>query len=377
MTDKKTTTKEQDLSTFNWDEAHNEAFKDVLTEEEQEQEKEQQGQEQEQEQEKNKKTENKTKDKKEDKKEEKKEEPEGVFSDIDGEDESKEEEATGHVYLDLAKDLKDAGLFSNVEIPEDVNAEKFVELQEAEVDARVKETINGFMNGLDSDAAAFLEYKLHGGDTKEFFNLMSKSKTTSIDEFNENTAEVYLRSVYEQDDTIDDIEDKIAYLKEKEKLITTAEKINEKEKALLAKQKTEEIEQAKKEKIKRTKELEQMKAEVKDYFTKNDKIKGIELSADARENIIKAITRQNIKVGDNQYITAAQAYVNKLWQDKDALGIFITWASNNFDTKLFEKQAETKITKKTANTLRRTASTHKPKVSTSSGSKPLWEYFDN
>ena len=369
----------KDLTTFNWDDVPGE-FGDISQEEEQKKEEKQESKKEEKQEEeelditKEKEAEKKEPEEAKEEKQEKEEAPEGVFKDIKGEEEEGED-VSKNLYVNLAKDLKDVGLFAETEIPEDLDAEKFIELQEKEIDSRVEETIKGFMNNLDADAATFLEYKLHGGDTKAFFDTV-KNKPTK-EEFDESSAESFLRESYKDDSTIDDVDDRIEYLKEKGKLVDIASKRREQELAKIEAQEKALAEKRKEEAKKTQEQNEKLKKEIIEFFDKTEDFDGIKFTKEVREQIAKAITVPDIKVGDNRYLTKAQAYVSQMWENKKALGIFTAWAMSGFNNKIFEASAKNKVIKDTNKKLRRTSSTSAPKTSSSSGSKALWEYFSN
>ena len=125
--------------------------------------------------------------------------------------------------------MKEKGIFQNVEIKEgeEIDEDKFFELQDSEIESRVEETFEAFFEELDDDGKAFLKHKKAGGSTQDFMQVYQN--TISIDGVNleedkdqDLVLAHYMRTVDTMDE--DEITDRIEWLKENGKKKSFAEK---------------------------------------------------------------------------------------------------------------------------------------------------------
>ena len=374
MAEEKTKTEEtnQNLIDFDWDEDIE--FFGVKTETEDVTGIEEKKSEKKEEKEEPKKKEKEEVEEKEDKKE--KEEKEEEFFKKTETDEPENDE----FFSTLAGELKEQGVFQNVEIPEDeeITQEKFIELQDAEVNARVEEALDSFMDELDEDGKAFLKFKKEGGNTKDFFNVVAEKSTIpkgDIDDikYQKKILEYYY-STYDGMDE-DEISDRLDWLEDSNKLKKFAEKyedklqekVKQKENAIIAQQ----------EKLKKQQEEEDKKFvnTIKTKLEKTDKIKDFPITKRDKSELVNYITKPSVKVGKNKFLTKFQADMQQVTSDYEKLILLAKIVKNDFDISDIEKEVTTKKTKDLREKLERQKQNPKIKSSGSSTKKSLSDYF--
>jgi len=252
-------------------------------------------------------------------------------------------------WADLYKTLKSKGIIS-VETEDDIDEEKFLELQEEEIEARLDETIQAFMDELDEDAKAFLKFKKEGGNTKEFFKFYSEtSKVPELDITNEKSQkkflEYYYRTYEEMDE--DEVDDKIQWLEETGKMSKYAEKYSDsleeegeryKEK-LLANQKAAAKQQEDNRK--------QLITDLKKVIDNNTEIKDWALTPKDKKDLHPYMTKAAVKVGNNQFLTQFQNDLQNVFKDKEKMILLAKIISSDFDVKDIKAKAKTEVIKET------------------------------
>jgi len=302
--------------------------------------------------------------------EEKKEIEEEKVEFFDNTEKEKETEEETEFFTTLASELKESGVFQNVEIPEDepIDQDKFVELQDEEVNARVEEALEGFIEELDDDGKAFLKFKKEGGRTEDFFKVIEKKSSLpkgdlEDDKYQKKLVEYYSR-IYEGLED-DEINDRIEWLEDSGKLKRYAERYEDKiQKA---------VEKEEKEAIKRQEILRKQQEEADKKFVESlknklsevDKIKQFPITKKDKTELISYLTKPAVKVGKNKFLTRFQADMQEVTKDYDKLILL---------AKLI-KEVVTKKTTDLKKKLERQKTTPKIKGSGSSTKKSLSDYF--
>lgn len=314
----------------------------------------------------------------ENEKPEKKEEEEFEFEEKEKEE---EEEPKGITFE--SKDLKN--LFQYVELKEDeqIDREKFFELQDEEIEARVDATIKDFMEELGEDGKLFLQFKKAGGDSRAFFSKMSQlSSTPEVDiekasnEDFDNILKYYYKNYEELEDS--DIEEKLEWLAEGGKKEKYAKKYYEK----IAKDR-EAIKQDMLQKQvdadnKRKNERLEFINSVKETAENTEEVSGFTFKKAEKTEIVEFITKPTIKVGDNRYITGLQNAINKIYkEDKQKLLLLAKLLKTDFDFTSIASKVQTEVTKKTKEKLSDSRSTSRPSSSGTVKKRNLADYFGN
>ena len=283
------------------------------------------------------------------------------------EDKEEPEEET-EFFTTLAGELKENGVFQNVEIPEDevIDQEKFIELQDTEVNARVEEALEGFMEELDDDGKAFLKFKKEGGKTEDFFKVVEKKSSLPTgdieDESYQKKLVEYYSKVYEG-------------LEDGGKLKRYAERYETKLKKA--------VEAEEKEAIKRQEQLRKQQEEtdkkfvetLKSTLEETDKIKDFPITKKDKKDLVNYLTKPAVKVGKNRFLTGFQADMQEVTKDYEKLILLAKIIKDDFDISDIEREVTTKKVKDLKDKLERNKKNPKIKGSGSSTKKSLSDYF--
>lgn len=281
---------------------------------------------------------------------------------VEGE-EGEEDDEEVKFFTTLSTDLKTKGIFQFVEIKEDekITEDKFFELQEQEIESRLEEAIETFMNELDEDGKAFLKFKKAGGKNADFFKVYAEVE--DIPEVDVKTAEgqnAILRYYYKNYEDLDDadIDDKLEWLEETNKKAKYAEKYNAK---------IEKDKENKKQALLDAQAENQKKAEqirdafinsVKETANKMEEFNGFKFTKQDKSELVDFILKPAVKLENGKYLTGLQSSINKLYkEDKQKLLLLAKLLKSDFDFSTFVKEAQTKVTKETKSKLSETRNT--------------------
>jgi len=259
-------------------------------------------------------------------------------------------ETTESVYTSLLKDSKETGLFRHVEIEEDedIDAERFAELQELEYETEVSERLKTWATEeLDEDARAFIKFKREGGNTEDFFKTYQSSldlPTGNIDDEDYQDRLIRYQLTKEGWDK-DEIEDRLQYLTETNRKEKTAKKYDEKVKEEDLLSKKELLKQAEAQKQQVRVQEETFKSTIKDYLQETDEIEGFKINQKDKVEIFNFLTKKEHKVSDNRSITGFQKKLAEVFQDTNKMVLLAKLISNDFDMSDFEKKVTTKNTR--------------------------------
>jgi hypothetical protein len=279
--------------------------------------------------------------------------------------------------------LKEEGIFSTLddeELNENVSNEYLPELIDKEVDARVEETMESFFEELDEDAINFLKFKKNGGSTSQFISMLqSKSEVPSGDIDNESYQEKLVKHGMKLEGYDDeDIEDKIEWLKEGSKLKrhaqkyeTKLEKANQIHQQQLLQEQQKQVEAAKRQR-------EELSSNLKNLLEESDTIGQFSFSKRDKKELHSYMTKANVKVGKNSYMTKMQKDLQTAFQDPQKILLIAKLLKNDFDISDVIRNTETKVTRKTKDKIERKSSNIKgSKSSSGRRKKALFEYFDD
>lgn len=313
------------------------------------------------------------------------EELEDTASKDKDEDEDEDEDVSEDFFTNLANDLKENGVFQNVEIPKDkkLTQEEFFDLQDEEIEARVTETFEAFVEKLDGDAKQFIKFKQDGGSTREFLSQYFNPdfNLTEFDEDNpshvKKTIDYYLRTVEKLDD--DELADRKEWLEKGGKERSSAKKYysiiekaeKERKDAVIASANAR-AEQAKQE----TKEFNDSLIEV---IGKVDTVGSFKITNSDKKGMGAYFTKPTVKVGKNNFIPQFQADLLKILKasseiDKKKLITMGKLIKSDFKVDDLEKQVETTTTRR----IRARVANTNPKATSTSGrmNKQLADMFD-
>ena len=311
-----------------------------------------------------------------DKKKKKEAEP---FSDITEEPEE-EPERDDKFFTVLASELKDAGVFANVEIKEDENIdeEKFIALQDNEIESRVNETFEAFFEELDDDGKAFLKFKKSGGNTADFFkSARQSSEIPKGDMDDKNFQKKFLKYYYETFESMDaeDADERVDYLEDAGRLGKYAERYHDKVDEAQKKRKEEMVKQAEIAEKQRDSNREEYQKNLRTKLDDVEAIKDFPITPKDKKDLFSYITKPVKKVGKNTYISQFQDDMNKVGSDFDTLILLAKLVKSDFDVSDIEKKVETKKTRNIKDKLQGQRRTKRPRSGGKAGGKTLSDFF--
>ncbi|MHA1200610.1 MAG: hypothetical protein ACTSQF_14930, partial [Candidatus Heimdallarchaeaceae archaeon] len=252
-----------------------------------------------------------------------------------------------------------------IEIPDEgeITEEKFIEFQDEEIESRVEGALESFMGELDNDGAAFLKHKRDGGTTESFFSAYSKSSEIPKgdirdEDYQEKLSRYYYANVEKLE--LEDIDDRIEWLKDSDKLAKYAEKQDLKIKDLDKKSKENLQKQAKKKLELQEKANTAFVSSVKETLDKTDKIDNFTFSPKEKKSLHTFITKSTVKVSENKYQTGMQSKLFETLKDPKKRLILAKLLLNDFDVSDVVAASTTKQTKKVRSNIQRTKKTVAP-----------------
>ncbi len=285
----------------------------------------------------------------------------------------------GQFFNVLSKGMKDNGVFSTVDIPEeDLEEKDFVGLLETEVDNRVQETFEGFFEELDDDAKSFLKFKKDGGDTRQFFAALQTSSSVPKGDLDDSVhqkaiARYYFKNVEGMDEA--DIDDRIQWLDDTGKTAKNAERYDakikihmQKQEKALAKQTKDAIKEAEENAKSFTKSIKTVLKDVND-------VNGFAFTSKDKKELIPYITEAEVKIGKNKFITGLQNDLRSLMGDHQKLILLAKLLKSDFDTSSIKTKEETKNTRKIKEDLARIKKSNKVTSGGGITRKDLSDFF--
>ena len=316
------------------------------------------------------------------KKSKKEEEKLSFFEEESNEDKSKEKTSTadGSIYEDVYKDLKEAGIFKHVELEEgeELDADRFYELQQEEYDKEVEERLSTWATkDLDEDAQAFIKFKLQGGDTADFFKTYQNASEIAPGNIeDEDYQDSLIRYQLQKEGwDRDEIEDRLEFLTESNKKSKFAERYHDRLIKEQEKEKQALVKQAEQQKIRAKQQEEQFRVSIKDTLDTNKEINGIKFTDKDKNNLINFLTKKE-KLEDGRVITGFQKKLSESFNDPKKIALLAKILNDDFDFSSFEKSAITKKTKEIKRNIEQRQSMRPTGSGSSSGANSLASLFD-
>ena len=275
--------------------------------------------------------------------EEEEEKEDSTFFNIDSKGDEAEQEEEGdddnlkeNYYSSLTKKFKEKGIFQNIEIPdgEEITEEKFIEYQDEEIESRVEGALDSFMSELDDDAANFLRHKKEGGSTRDFFAAYRKSSEIPVGDLDDEVyQEKISRYYYTNIENLDaeDVDDRITWLKDSDKLSKYAAKQDSKIKDLDKKNKEDLQKSAKEDQRLQQEAKEKFVSTVKETLEKTNEIDNFKFTPQEKKDLHAFITKPSIKVANNKYLTGMQSKLQETLRDPQKMLLLAKLLKNDFD----------------------------------------------
>lgn len=291
------------------------------------------------------------------KKEDKSETKEKVEEDFfDKEEDSPESGDDSNFYTTLATEMKEKGIFQNLELEEgeEIDEKRFFELQDAEIEARVEETFEAFGENMDEDGKAFLRFKQNGGNTQDFFKVYNSQNSfllEDIDTRDEGDQDIIIKHYLRTVDSVeeDEIIDKIDWLGENGKKKAYAERYLKKLKETEEENKKNLALQVERASIQREENTKKFNAELQSELSKIDSVGSFSFNKVDKKDLVEYITKPSVKIGKNKFITPFQAELGEIFRaegdKKQNLLLLAKLVKTNFDVKDLLESAKTKVVK--------------------------------
>lgn len=295
------------------------------------------------------------------------------------------EEDDKEFYTTLSKELVEKGVFKHIEVKDgdEITVEKFFELQDEELEARVDEAIEAMAENLDQDGKDLLKFIQKGGKPSKYLSIYQND--IALDTFNpDNKKQVeqvlrhHLSKVQGMDE--EEVVEQIAFWKEGGKDVAKAQKFFDDIKAK-KEQLKEQILTAQAEAARKQKESERLFDEqLKDTLAKTDKVGTIPISDKDKKELAKYINFPIVKAGKNSFIPQFDADLNKIMtgktkEDRQKMAAIAKILKADFDLKELETQAATKVTKVVKSNIKEARSNPKKSSSGSSRNRSLADFF--
>lgn len=301
------------------------------------------------------------------------------------ETEEKTEDDDTEVFTTLAKELKEKGILS-AEIKDDevITQEKFFELQDAEVEARVNETFEAFLGEMDDEGKAFLKFKKAGGKTADFISAYQNNLNDldSLDiEKEEDRVKVlthYVKTVEKLDDA--DVKDRLEWLKDSGKDKIYAKKAQE-SLAATAKTRQEAVVKAQEQMdLQREADAKAFNESLLEVLTGTESIGSFSITENDKKELSSYLTKPTVKVGKNKYVPAFQAAMADIFradtpEKKQKLVLLGKLVKSNFDTKDIVTDIQTKVVKKVKSKIADIKRGVKPHSAGGAAKKSLTDFF--
>lgn len=269
----------------------------------------------------------------------------------DKEDEEGEDE--DDFFTSLAVDLKEKGILSNVEIPDDkkLTEDEFFKLQDDEIENRVAETFEALFEEIGEEGSNFLKYIKDGGNPRTFLGQISKR--FSLDELDvENDNQVnktltHYLSVFEKADE-EEIADKLKWLEDSgkkkayaTKYFKTIKETEKQEEADLLKEQQEAVKA-------RQLEVKEFNDSLKEVLSKTEAVGSIVINKKEYKEITDYILKPTVKKSKNNYVPEFYDKLNKTLrgktdEDKRGLIAIAKVLKENFKLTGLEATTETKV----------------------------------
>jgi hypothetical protein len=273
-------------------------------------------------------------------------EPQHSFFEQD-DDKNDEDKPLGN-YTSIVKNLVDSKVFENVELKEgeEVDEDSFMEAFATEIEARVEEGFQSFMDELSDDGKAFLKYAKNGGTIQQFAQVFKNlNQMPEVDVDNEEGQKIiiryYLKTVKQMES--DDVDEQIEFYEDKNKLKFYAEKYKKSLDAEAAEEKEALIEQQENARKQAEENKKQFVAGIKKSLD-TDKVFDIPIGKKDKD-LLAYITTASVKIGPNRYLTGLQKDLNDAFNDPKMVIALAKLLKGKFDLTDIKASLKTEVTK--------------------------------
>jgi len=260
-------------------------------------------------------------------------------------------------FKNLTGTLVEKGIFQAIELEEgeEIDEDKFIELQDLEVESRVEESFDAFFEQLDADAVAFMKFKRAGGSTQAFMKAYASSlDLPTADLETDEGQKAILRHYYKTVEHVEeeDIESKIDWAVENKKLEKYAKKYHDLMEEEDRKKKDQLLIDLKRKEEEEVQKRQGFEKNISDTLATAKTISGMTFTKedrDSKNGLIPYIVKPTVKVAKNKYITGLQADIQKLW-GKPELLVLAKLVKNQLDLSSIKEKGATELVEKVRRT---------------------------
>lgn len=250
-------------------------------------------------------------------------------------------ESTKEFYTSLHTDLKETGAFIlDLEEDEVLTEETFPEHVIKEVDHRVEQAIDDFMENIDERGKNYLRFLKEGGSSNDFFNNVEREISPKKDK---NFLKKYLEK-YENLSS-EEISDKIEYWSDKGKLEDKIDFYKRKEDKMIQQRETQLIKEQEKIRNANRKKHEDFKNSFNSNLTDIGDYNGLPITKKDKKELSNYVFKAAVKT-NNGYLTGFQQDLAKAFEDPEKLIAMAKLLKSDFDFSSLEMKKQTQATKK-------------------------------
>lgn len=278
--------------------------------------------------------------------------------------------------------LKERGLI-DFELDENtaLTSELAEEILEDSFDEKVEDRVKELFDELPQVVKDLNKFVIKGGNADDFFKSFAKQNTSNIsldiDLTKESNQELIIKNQLKSEGYDDDyISSHLEFLKDSDNLKKIAETHfnkwkakNEKEQARLLK---EQDDKAKLEKENRRK----FKNKVTNFISETEELNGVYLSKSDKRTLPNYMTDRTVKLQNGGAITSMQRDLYAALQDDSKAVLIAKLLKNDFNFKDIEINAQTKVTKKIKENIRRNKADSPSKSATNNSQKQVKNLVD-
>lgn len=274
-------------------------------------------------------------------------------------EDDKENKDTANDSVLAVKVLKEKGLIDfELEEGTELTPEIAEEILEDSFEEKVEQKIKDLFDELPQVVKDLNTYVLKGGDVKQFFNTIAKQNevgiTPDIDLSEEANQELVIRNHLKSEGYDEDyIESQIEFLKDSNKLERIAEVHFNKWKKNYEKERAKLVEEQKERERREKENRREFKKEITNFINETENLNGLKLSKEDKKVLPQYMTDRSIKLENGNVITPMQKDLYEALRDKNKVVLLAKLLKNGFNFKDIELNAETKVTKKIKENIRR------------------------
>lgn len=266
------------------------------------------------------------------------------------------EQGSDNIYLDLFNDLKEAQILKHVALEEGevITPERLLELQAEDNEIEISNRIKSWATeDMDEDGKAFIQFKLQGGNTADFFRAYSSSSEIPDGDIEDEEYQDRLirYNLAQEGWDRDEIEDRIQYLTDTNRKEKVAKKYDEKTKEQKEAEKANLLKQAEDQKKAIKLQEDSFKSNIQTFLGDSEEVSGFKLKAEDKVQLLNFLTKKDHKISDTKSITGFQKKLAEVFQDTSKMVLLAKLISTDFDMSEIEKKVTTKNTKQIKNNL--------------------------